>query len=130
MKMSDALKDIKDLKVDFGVGGTLNVIYRPPSWTPAEMEALQADKDIRRIVDQIRRLVIQWDLTDDYNNLIPLEAPKPDPAIVVTDNSGEIVEQKEPEPRELHDPLMHVPISIYMKIIQAVNNDGKPDPQA
>lgn len=130
MKMSDALKEVKDLKVDFGAGGVLNVVYRPPSWTPAEMEALQEDKDIRRIVDQIRKLVIQWDLTDDYNVLVPLEEPTPDPAIVVTSESGQIVEQAEPEQRELYDPLMHVPISIYMKIIQAVNTDGKPDPQA
>ena len=128
MKMSDALKDIKDLKVDFGAGGILNVIYRPPSWTPAEMEALAADKDIKKIVDQVRKLVIQWDLTDDYNNLIPLELPAAAPAVVVTGDNGEVVEQEDP-PAPV-DPLMHVPISIYMKIIQAINADGKPDPQA
>jgi hypothetical protein len=128
MKMSDALKEVKDLRVDFGPGGILNVIYRPPSWTPAEMEALAADKDIKRIVDQVRKLVIQWDLTDDYNNLIPLELPAAPEAVVVTDDNGKVIEQEEPPAP--HDPLMHVPISIYMKIIQAVNSDGKPDPQA
>lgn len=128
MRISDALKEVKDLKVDFGAGGVLNIIYRPPSWTPAEMDELSKDKDIKKIVDQIRKLVIQWDLTDDYNALIPLEVPSPLPVILVTDEHGEHVEQGEPP--AIVDPLMHVPLSIYMKIITSINADGKPDPQA
>jgi hypothetical protein len=128
MRMSDALKDIKDLRVDFGQGGILNITYRPPSWTPAELEALATEKDISKIADQIRKLVVQWDLTDDYNNLIPLAEPEPVPTVVVTDDDGAIIEQGKPE--KPYDPLMHVPISIYNKIINAINSDGKPDPQS
>lgn len=128
MKMSDALKEVKDLDVDFGAGGVLHIIYRPPSWTPAELEALQEDKDIRRVVDQIRKLVIQWDLTDDYQNLVPLAEPVQPETVVVTGDHGEVLEQDAVEP--VRDPLMHVPLSIYMKIIRAINEDGKPDPQA
>lgn len=125
MRISDALKEVKDLKVDFGAGGVLTIIYRPPSWTPAEMDALSKDKDIKKIVDQVRKLVVQWDLTDDYNALIPLEEPKP---ITVTSEDGTALENVSADVP--YDPLMHVPISIYMKIIQSINADGKPDPQA
>lgn len=127
MRISDALKQTRDLKVDFGPGGVLNVVYRPPSWTPAEMQALKDQKDVSQIVPQIRKLVVQWDLTDDYNNLIPLDPPPMIPAVLVRDENGDVTDGAL---TEVDDPLMHVPISIYLAIIRAVNEDGKPSPQA
>jgi hypothetical protein len=127
MRISEALKEVKDLEVHFGPA-TLKLTYRPPSWTPRELDALKADKDIRRVVDQIRKLVIQWDLTDEYDRLVPLALPvAPAPTVIVSEG-GQDLEQ---EPAEAPiDPLMDVPLSIYMKIITAINEDGRPDPQA
>jgi len=130
MKISDALKEVRDLDVHFA-SEVLHITYRPPSWTPAELEELQADKNIRRIVEQIRKLVVKWDLTDEYQRLVPLELPAVEARHAVVRENGDPVDTDPAlDAAPPHDPLMHVPLSIYMKIITAINSDGRPDPQA
>lgn len=119
MKISDALKDVRDIEVPFGPS-VLRVTYRPPSWTVAEAEELQGSKDINLVVDQIRRLVVQWDLTDDYDRIVPLEKPVQQPESVTFGEEGERIRT---EAAVWDDPLRHIPINIYMKIIQAIRKD-------
>jgi hypothetical protein len=100
MRLSEALGDIKDLDVTFDGGSVLHIQYRPPSWTPREIEAMQNDdKNIRRVVARIQGLVLAWDLTD---------------------NSGEPIDLASEE------ALMDVPLPVYNKIIVAVREDNSP----
>jgi hypothetical protein len=100
MRINEALGDPKDLKIEFDGGGVLNVQYRPPNWTPREIEAMKADeKNIRRVVAQMQGLLVAWDLTG---------------------NSGEPIDIADAE------AMMDVPISIYNKITTAIREDNSP----
>jgi hypothetical protein len=127
MKISEALKERKDLTIPFGSGAVLQVTYQPSSVTIADIEALKADRDIKRVAEQIRQQVLQWDLTDDYDRIIPLAPPQP--RIITQD--GDPIEPGAPtvtEPQK--DPLHEVPIHILSKILIAIQTDQRPDPEA
>lgn len=123
MKIGDALKTTSDLLVPFG-DATLRLTYRPSSVTIADIEALKADRDIKRVAEQVREQVVQWDLTDDYDRLIPLE--KPVPKIIESDPESGAVSQIPAQ----DDPLHAVPISILTKVLIAIQMDQRPSPEA
>lgn len=116
MKISDALKRTTDLAVPFG-DAVLRLTYRPSAVTIADIEALKADRDIKRVAEQVREQIVQWDLTDDYDRLIPLERPAP----TVTEGGGEIA---------VADPLHGVPIHILTSALIAIQMDQRPSPEA
>ena len=101
MRLSDAKSEAKPLVVDFGGGAVLNIKYRVPEYTPNQAAALMADanKDPRRMADMVVRVVAEWDLTDDDDEPIALEA-------------ASIAE--------------HVHLGILGKIMGAVNEDQMP----
>lgn len=105
MKISEALGERVDLAVAFPGGSVLNVVYTPSTYTVAELEELQSvERDATRVLASIRRLIVDWDLTDDSGAVIPLTEP----------TEGE------------DDPLRHVPTSIFARIFRAVNEDQGP----
>lgn len=101
MKMSEASDAPKDLDVPFG-SAVLHITYKPVDYTPREMEQAQESQDIKHVVGMIERTVLSWDLTDDDENPIPLEA----------------------------DALMDVKLNIFHGIFAAIAKDAAPDPQA
>jgi hypothetical protein len=123
MRISEALGERNPLKVHFAGGSVLNIVYAPATYTIAELEELQnAERDINRVVESIRRLVLEWDLQDEDGVPISLQ-PVPKAITRVTDpENGEVTVIEPPE-----DPLRtKVPTNIFMTIIRAVNEDQNP----
>lgn len=128
MRISDALKERRDIDVTFGTS-VLHVTYQPSTVTIADIEALKADKDIKSVARQVRQQVIQWDLTDDYDRLVPLDPPQP--RIITQDGAAVEAEAGAPEVTEPRtDPLHDVPIHILTKVLIAIQTDQRPDPEA
>jgi hypothetical protein len=125
VRISEGLGVPTDLKVTFPSGATLNIVYKPTSYTMLDIERLEKEskKSPRRIIDAIRRLVLKWDLTDDGGQPVPLEAPASASTVVVTGDSLKTV-QTEPESDD--DPLLAIPTIIFMYILRAVNEDQNP----
>jgi len=102
MLISDALGEENPLVVTFP-GGVLNIVYRPAEYTVAELQDLtKADRDPKRIVDSMLRLLVSWDLQMLVNN---------EPTLV---------------PLEFEPMRTQVPTNIFMKILRAVNEDQNP----
>ncbi len=101
MRISQAVAEEKPLAVDFK-GATLNVVYRPLTYTVREMDALGESKDTERIIKTMLRLLVSWDLTDENDTPVPIET----------------------------EPLRDVPTHIFTGIIKAVGKDQAPDPEA
>lgn len=97
MRISEALGERLPLAVQFpSSGSVLNVVYTPAAYTVAELEELQkAERDTSRIIKSVQDVVLEWDLTDDDGQPVPLTT----------------------------EALRHVPTSIFMQIIRAVNED-------
>ena len=125
MKISDALKVQSDLEIPFG-DTKLRVTYRPSAVTIQDIETLKADRNIGRIAEQIRQQIVQWDLTDEYDRLIPIEKPR---AGVVVNEQG-APQEGTVDLDVLADPLHRVPISILTTVLIAVQTAQRPDPQA
>lgn len=127
MRISDALGERIPLAVHFPSGDVLNIVYTPMSYTVAELEELQrSERDVARIISSVRRLVLEWDLTDDDGVPIPLQHVTG--MRVVTEDGGTVWE---PDPDQSgavlpSDPLRHVPTNIFMQIFRAVNDDQTP----
>ncbi len=100
MRISEATIEQKPLAVTFG-SATLNLVYRPLSYTVKEMEDATKDRDPKNIVRTMQRLLVEWDLTDDDNNPIPLS----------------------------DEALVEIPSHIFTGIMQAVAKDSRPDPE-
>jgi hypothetical protein len=102
MFISDALGEEIPLEVAFPKD-SLNVVYRPAEYTVAELEELtKSEKDPKRIVTSMLRLLVSWDLK------------------VMVDNEPMDV------PLEFEAMRTQVPTNIFMKILRAVNADQNP----
>lgn len=116
MRISDAVADEREIEVPFGPH-KLQVTYRPLTYTVAEMDAISRDeRNPRRIIETIKRLVVKWDLEHDD--------------LVNEDGKGVIVPLDHPEDDYENDPLRHIGTHIYSKIIQAVNADQQASGEA
>lgn len=124
MKISDALKTESTLQVPFG-SEHLTVVYRPSAATIQDLEALAKERNVGRLAQQVREQIVRWDLTDEFNNLIPLDAPGP----VTITQDGKPVDSTVSITGSA-DPLHQVPVSILVKILIAIQTDQRPDPQA
>lgn len=111
MRLSQAVAPARKLSVPFDQGESLNVEYRPASYTVAELDALQADAaNTARIVDSMLRTLISWDLEYD---------PEDDGA--PTDEDGKPLEGVIPLSTEAL--TQHVPTSVFVVIMQAMQAD-------
>jgi len=113
VRIDEAIAETKPLKVFFG-DAVLNIEYRPPAYTIAQMTEAAADKgNPERLISMIQDLVVGWDLTRTVNE--PLE-PNGDPVqreIPVDINNDE-------------DVRLYVPTTIIMGIVKAVRSDNDP----
>jgi hypothetical protein len=99
MQIADALGEETSLAVSFPKG-QLNIVYRPMTYTVAELEQLQrSDKDPVQIVNSMLDLLVSWDLTDGDGAPVPIDY--------------ESLRQK-------------VPTAIFLRILRAVNEDQGP----
>lgn len=102
MRLSEAVSPARTIPVPF-VNATLQVEYRPMSYTPEELDAMQAKaleaKDAKAgvdsMIDSMLNLLVGWDLTDDEDNPIPVT----------------------------REGLRKVPLNVYTAITQAVAKD-------
>ncbi len=102
MKISQATAEEKPLAVKFGEA-TLNVVYRPLTYTVTELEKMEAgDARAAQVVDSMLRLLVSWDLTDEDENPVPLT----------------------------EEALREVPTHIFTGIMQAVGKDQTPSGEA
>lgn len=108
MKISEALRQMGDCEVDFGGGNVLKVTYRPSSMSIADIEDMRKNKDIKRVIRQVREQIVQWDLTDDANMIVSLEEPE----------------------RGAPDPLEQIPLHILVHTLIGVQKAQRPDPEA
>lgn len=102
MKISQATAVEKALPVPFG-DATLNVSYRPLTYTVTELEKMETgDAKAAQIIDSMLRLLVSWDLTDEFDQPVPLTA----------------------------DALREIPTHIFTGIMQAVGKDQTPSGEA
>lgn len=114
MRISDAVSPARPLEVHFATG-TLNIEYRPSSYTIAEADKLvtesaefneqatpeQKRERLHKVADTIASIIVAWDLEhDDGTPISPQDK----------------------------DALAHIPMSIFTEIIGAVNADQKVTP--
>lgn len=113
MRIDEAIAETKSIQVHFG-SAVLNVEYRPPAYTIAEMTEAEADKDNpERLVQMIQRIVIGWDLTRSVKRVLE---PNGDPVEVEVP-----VDITNPE-----DVRLYVPTTIIMGIVRAIRADNDP----
>lgn len=108
MKISEALRQVGDTEVDFGGGNLLKVTYRPSSMSIADIEEMRKNRDIKRVIRQVREQVVQWDLEDEGKNIIPLAEPE----------------------RGAPDPLEQIPLHILVTTLIGIQKAQRPDPEA
>lgn len=102
MRISDAVSPARPIVVPF-VGATLNVEYRPMSYTPEQLDKMQAEaakaKDpkaaVAGMVDQMVQLIVSWDLTDNADQPIPVTT----------------------------EALRGVPLNVFTEVMRAVGRD-------
>lgn len=125
MRISDIQKEELPLAVQFPGGQVLNIVYTPSTYTVAELEEIQRhERDIKRILRSVRRLLVRWDLENDQGP-IPLQEPLVDG--VPLSVFKETAEKTDPRLADLpDDPLRHVPTNIFMTIFRTVNEDQSP----
>lgn len=109
MKLSQAIAKARDIVVEFEAA-SLRVTYRPTSFTVRELDRLTEEqanaggKPTRNLLEMVKKTVITWDLTDDYDRLIPLDRDLDDQT----------------------DPLRDVPSVVFTEIMKKVNEDQQP----
>lgn len=111
MRIDEALGEIKPLEVKIG-RGVLNVEYRPPAHTIAQMMEAQANKDDpERAITMIQELIHAWDLTRIEK--------------VVVEPNGDPVEREVPvDPSNRDDIKYFVPDVIITAIVKAIRADN------
>lgn len=101
MRISEALSPTRDIVVSF-TGASLNVTYRPVSYSVEALDALAAESTdekrakASRIIEMIQNMVVAWDLEGDD-----------EVAIDVADT----------------ERLRKLPMNIFTAILQAVKKD-------
>lgn len=124
MRISEALGGRIPLAVQFPSGAVLNIEYAPASYTVAELEEIQkAERDPKRIIEAIRRVVLSWDLMDDDGNLVPLTPPKREPTMSQGDDGIWVEVPGTDLDVAADDPLRHIPTPVYTAILRSVNED-------
>jgi hypothetical protein len=138
MRISESIAASKTLDVVFDSGSVLHVVYRPSSYTIAEMEemaSLRADakNGPARIIKMVQDLVQTWDL-EGYQRQPVLSEGEP-----TFDDAGNPVTEQvlvdgQPVwvPVDVNDgdAMRYVPTNIFRKIIDAVKEDQKPSGEA
>lgn len=113
MRISEAVAETAEIEVPFGPH-VLHVTYRPLTYTVAQMDEMAKDeKNTRRIIDTIKRLVVQWDLEQDD--------------LVDESGKGVLVPLDHPEDEYETDPLRDVGTHIFTKILKAVGQHQAAD---
>lgn len=110
MRIDEALAESKPLVVKFAQG-VLNIEYRPPSYTIAEMKTAIDDKDPGRLADMLQDLIQGWDLTrlvDGGTNEQGIHSEIEVPVDVTNRD----------------DVINYVPTNIIMGIIKAIRADN------
>jgi len=113
LRIDEALAESKPLEVKFPGGGVLNIEYRPPAHTIAQMVELEANRSPETLVTLIQELVLGWDLTRVQ------KVVRPGP-------NGEEIATEEEVPvdiRNAHDVRTYVPGSLITHITKAVRRD-------
>lgn len=102
MRISDALAKARPIVVEFE-GESLNVTYRPSSYTVAELESLveedgtgQKRANPQRIVEMMQQMLVKWDLTEDDG--VPVDFTNT-------------------------ERMRHIPTPIFMGILTAIKAD-------
>jgi len=113
VRIDEAIAETKPLKVFFG-DAVLNIEYRPPAYTIAQMTEAAADKgNPERLISMIQDLVVGWDLTRTEK--------------LLDDNGEQVGEQEIPvDINNDEDVRLYVPTTIIMGIVKAVRSDNDP----
>lgn len=127
MRISEAFEDSKPLDVHYPTGAVLHIYYRPAMYSVEEMERIQtAERNPRRVLAAIRRVVMSWDLTDADGATIPIEEPYHN-GMPLSEFVEALVRNGSALPDDLpSDPLAKIPTNIFTQIIRAVNEDQSP----
>lgn len=123
MRLSDAVSPAEEIVVPFANDEKLTVMYRPTSYTPNELDKMQAEaaekgkskRGMKSLVASMRAMIVSWDLTEDDGSPISLEAPAPllSNGEEQRDGNGDVTTEP--------DPMMDVPINVYTEIMKAAN---------
>jgi len=109
VKLSQAIAKARDITVPFE-GDDLHVTYRPASFTIRELDALTEaqkkgdGKPTRQLLETVKRVILEWDLTDEDEKVIALDAKLDDEK----------------------DPLRDVPSVVFTEIMKKINEDQQP----
>lgn len=127
MRISDAFGEAKPLDVHYPTGAVLHVFYAPATYSVVELERIQqSEKEPRRILRAVRRLVTSWDLTDNDGAPIGLDEPHYN-GMPLSDFIDVCKRNGTPLPDDLPvDPLSLLPTNIFTQILRAVNEDQDP----
>lgn len=127
MRINEAFEDAKPLDVHYPTGAVLHVVYRPAMYSVEEMERIQtAERNPRRVLRAIRRVVVSWDLTDEDGAPISVDEPYYN-GMPLSEFIEAATNTRTPLPDDLpNDPLAKIPTNIFTRIIQAVNEDQSP----
>lgn len=77
MRLSELIKETKKLAVVYKTAANefvINLEYRTQAVTIGFFDELQDKTGIERVVYQIEKVLVSWDLTDDDNKIIPVTA--------------------------------------------------------
>lgn len=144
MRLSQAVSPAEKIIVPFANDAKLEVMYRPASYTPNELDRMQEEarekgktkRGMKSLVTSMRNMIVSWDLTDDNDVPISLEAP----AVLLDEDGSTRYEPKvdddgkpmfhedgspvfTDEPLTEPDPMMDVPINVYMGVMKQVNTE-------
>lgn len=75
MKISDLTKEVKPLKITYKTGQKdfpVNLEYRTQAVTVDFMRSMEAAMPLDRVIKQIEKTVVKWDLQDDEERVIPV----------------------------------------------------------
>lgn len=102
MRLSQAVSPAEPITVKF-VGAELHIMYRPMTYTPAQIDQMQAEaaekgagsKGTDSLINSMINMIESWDLTDEDDAPILLE----------------------------RGPMRQVPTNVYMAIMSAINKE-------
>lgn len=75
MKLRDLVKETKELKVVYKTTRgdfVINLEYRPQAVTLGFLDEINELQNMDRLIYQIEKLVVKWDLQDDDDKIIPV----------------------------------------------------------
>ena len=75
MKISDLTKEVKPLKITYKTAQKdfpVNLEYRTQAVTVDFMRSMEAAMPLDRVIQQVVKTVVKWDLQDDAEQVIPV----------------------------------------------------------